>query len=193
MTRQQFLSRSGIDPGHLSRIEKGDYHSSTNDTTRKLAQGLGVSVDELNRRLYGGSEVRPISFDEAYQAVLTTKPITIRVYDWEAFPFQPNNSVEPIRLIYRAPDQPVLKRGEGYVIRGTSLPPLIREGDTIVIDRDGIIENHDIVVCSSNGSVTLAKVRMVSSQAWVERKDCRMKIEECRDTSLVVEVIRGLK
>ena len=61
LTLSQLARHAGVDLSSLSRLERHIHHTMTLDNMAKVAQALGTSVDELERRTGGDgddSEVR---------------------------------------------------------------------------------------------------------------------------------------
>ena len=47
MTQEQLEAASGVDQGHISRIERGEVNDPGNDTVKRLEAALGIKRGSL--------------------------------------------------------------------------------------------------------------------------------------------------
>lgn len=60
LTSKQLADKSGLSPAYISRIEKGDYENPSLPTMRALAEGLGLSLQNLLQEIgFLNNESRP--------------------------------------------------------------------------------------------------------------------------------------
>ncbi len=100
MTQEEFANRSGLQRGHISRIELNDYATMRQDTFAKVARGLGMSLGELERVLSGGAipPVRELGRPPVAKTDGDT-PIAIPVYPEVRF-HAPGGVEAPIDYVY---------------------------------------------------------------------------------------------
>lgn len=58
LTQEQLAERAGIQRTHLGRIEAGKY-AVTLETVQAIAEGLGMTVDIINKNLEGATIMSP--------------------------------------------------------------------------------------------------------------------------------------
>jgi hypothetical protein len=103
------------------------------------------------------------------------------------------DGVEPIEYIYRARPKIASKNIQAYVVHGDCLSPKINDKDVIIIDKDGVIDNGDIVACVLDNQFHLLRVCKVADELWLENNHGKFKFEQCQDAAPVIECIRRLK
>ncbi|MBY9021812.1 MAG: hypothetical protein KGD67_12210, partial [Candidatus Lokiarchaeota archaeon] len=89
----------------------------------------------------------PETPEEILDKLKLATPQSIPVYPWEAFPFHAGLGYEPTEYIYRARPKMASKNIEAYIVHGKCLEPKVTDGDIIIVDREGTIDNGDIVAC----------------------------------------------
>ncbi|MFA4917133.1 MAG: S24 family peptidase, partial [Syntrophales bacterium] len=65
--------------------------------------------------------------------------------------------------------------------------------DIIIVDREGQIDNGDIVACLIDGELHLARLRKVADELWLENNNRKYRFQECQVAATVIEVIKRLK
>lgn len=118
-------------------------------------------------------------------------PTAIPIY--MAFPFHAGSPTEPIDYVYRAQIKAAPKNVEGYVVDGTCLEPVVQDKDIIVVDRDGEINNGDIVACLIDDQLHIARLRKVADELWLENNHAKWPFREVKVAAPVIEVIRRLR
>lgn len=194
MTQGELSRQSGVSRGHLSRIEIGSYKSCNFETLEKLAKGLNISLSSLSHIMKGReSVIHQETSEELLDRLRLAHPVGIPVYT--EFPFRAGESAEPTIYVYR--DKKLAKTSlEGYLLRDSKLlmDPEIKDGDVIIVDREGEINNGNIVACLVDGELRLGKLRKISGDLWLENnKGDRIRFADCKAPSVVIELIRGLK
>jgi transcriptional regulator with XRE-family HTH domain len=185
-TQEELAEKAGLTRSHLSRIEADDYQSLKVEHLNSLASAFEMTPANLSAYLFGGD--KPPDLPEANR---TAPPIRIPVYT--AFPFHAGSPTQPVEYVHRAISRPSPKHIEGYICHGDCLAPIIEEGDIIIIDREGQIDNGDIVACLMNDELHLARLRKVADELWLENNNGRYRFQECVIAAPVIEVIKRLK
>ncbi|GAI92552.1 unnamed protein product, partial [marine sediment metagenome] len=118
-------------------------------------------------------------------------PISVPVYT--EFPFHAGGFTEPVEYVYRERTKNAGKNIEGYVVYGSCLEPIIQDGDIIIIDMQGEIDNGDIVACLVDDKMHLGRMRKIADDLILETKEGMIRLEEVQLAAPVIEVIRRLK
>jgi len=189
---QSNLSKlSGVDRGYINQLEHGKVHSITLRTARLLARGLGISADAFLRDHLRGDHHQETS-EEILERLRLAQPVSVPVYT--EFPIHAGDGVEPVEYVYRARTRPGPKNIEGYLISGDSMAPHVMDNDIVIVDRDGQIDNGDIVVALVRGRLHINWFKMIGGKPWlVSKYGGKIKFKECQVAALVIEVIRRLK
>jgi SOS-response transcriptional repressor LexA len=178
--------KSGLSRGMIGRIETGSIVSCTPDTLQALSKAFDIPQGTLAQYLYGGD--KPPDFPETNKL---SPPMKIPIYT--DFPFHAGTPIEPIEYRDYAQIKPSQKHIEGYIVHGNCLEPKIENNDIIIVDRDGQIDNGDIVACLIAGELHLARLRKVADELWLENNNKRYRFQECQVAVPVIEVIKKLK
>lgn len=192
MTQGELAAKTGLSRSHISRIETGAYKYSSQDTFQRLATGFGLSPNELTEVTHN----RPIPIhqetpEEILNKLKLATPVSIPVYT--DFPFHAGDAVEPVDYVYRARPKTISKNIEGYIVYGRCLEPEVSSGNIIIIDRQGEINNGDIVACLVDNELHIARLRKIADELWLENNAGRTRLEDCQVAAPVIEVIRRLK
>jgi transcriptional regulator with XRE-family HTH domain len=186
LSKAELARRAGdITREYIYQIESGRAPGNiTVDKVESLARGLGVSPNVFFN-------------DESTYTPLSEK---LRLNDVVAYPVYTEfphhageDAVEPLDYIYRRANKEAGKQIECYIVRGTCLEPVVYDGDTIIVDRDGSIDNGDIVACMLDGELHIAKLKKYDGELWMENNHGRRKLQDCGASAVVIEVIRRLK
>jgi SOS-response transcriptional repressor LexA len=186
MIQAELVEKSGVGRAWLSRVELGHFKTAKDDMLEKLAKGLEMSLTDLRREIY--NIPRENNLPERNK---TEAPISIPIYT--EFPFHAGSPTQPVEYVHRASLKQSPKNIEGYIVHGICLLPTVQDGDIIIIDREGQIDNGDIVACSIGGELHIARLRKVAGELWLENNNGKYKFEECQVAVPVIEVIRRLK
>lgn len=197
LSQRKLSDLSGVDRAYICQLEAGKAGSITLVTARKLAQGLGVSPTIF---LGPGAEIqkidpvkqlRPQTPEELLDRFRIAMPATVPVYD--EFPLHASSPVEPVDHVAMVKHRARGKNLEGYIAHGNCLEPDIKDGNIIIVDRDGQIDSGDIVAALVNGELYLARLRKIADEVYLENNNGRIKLEECQVAAPVIEVRRRLK
>ena len=177
LSQRKLAGLAGIDRGYICQLEADKAGSITLKTAEKLAGGLGVSPS-----VFFGEEVHLSPVDGLDQ---------IPVYS--EFPVHAGTPVEPVSYVYREKSTPARQSLEGYIVHGECLKPAIQDRDIIIVDREGAIDNGDIVACLIDSEVHLGRLRKIAEDFFLENNHRRFKLEECSTIAPVIQVVRRLK
>ena len=184
--------RSGLSHATLSKIERNISKKTQHTTFAGLASGLNMTVDMLVKELGGKAPVaRQESPEEILERLRVSISSTVPIY--EDFPLDPGIPVEPIDYVPVVKNRAKGRNLEGYIARGDCLNPRINDGDIIIVDRDGEIDNGDIVASLVNGELYLARLRKIDGESYLENNTGRIKLEQDTIARPVIEVRRRLK
>ena len=197
-TQAELSRRSGLDRGYIANLEGSkSIQRPSADAFLKLAHAFNIKPEELYQAAGYIKETkipyRPETPEEILDRLKLATPQSIPVYPWEAFPFHAGDGVEPVEYVYRARVKSTSRNIQAYIVHGDCLSPKIGDGDVIIIDREGAIDNGDIVACVLDNQFHILRVRKVASELWLEDNHGKFKFEQCQDAAPVIESIRRLK
>lgn len=179
---------SGVSRQYIAKIEKGERQGRTSvDMIIKLANALEMSPQPFLEAM-GAEHQGP----DLPQKDRVTNVNDIPVYT--EFPFHAGMPTEPVEYYPRAAIKSSAKTIEAYIIHeGNCLAPKIEAGNIIIVDREGAIENGDIVACLIEGELHVARLRKVADELWLENNYRKYQFKECQVAAPIVEVIKRLK
>ena len=198
-TQLEVAKRSGLDRGYIANLEGSkSIQRPSADAFLKLARAFNIRPEELYQAAGYIKETRgiyphPETPEQILDRLRLATPQSIPVYPWEAFPFHAGDSVEPVEYVYRARPKSTNGKIEAYFVHGDCLEPKIYDGDVIIVDRDGVIDNGDIVACLLDDEFHVLRVRKVAGELWLENNYNKYKFEQCQAVAPVIESIRRLK
>jgi len=196
-TQLEVAQRSVLDRSYISYLEQpGKSGRPSAEALLKLAKAFNIKPEELYQaagyiKETKGISPRPETPEEILDRLKLATPQSIPVYT--DFPFHAGEPVEPVDYVYRARPKIASKNIEGYVVHGKCLEPDINSGDIIIVDRQGEINNGDIIACLLDNELHLARLRKIADELWLETNNGRRKFEECQVAAPVIECIRRLK
>lgn len=184
ITQGELAKSAGVSRSTISLIEIGKRKSPREEQIEYLAKGLFIKTGELRRILYPDTD-----FPEHNKL---PHPDQIPIYT--EFPFHAGSVKRPVEYAYRTwPGGKAPKNIEGYIVHGECLEPTIQDGDTIIVDREGVIEIGDIIACSIEGELHLGRLRKIADELWLENGHGRLKFQECQVAAPVIEINRRIK
>ena len=197
-TQQELAQRSGLGRRSISYLEQRDRERPPADILLKLARAFNIKPEELYQAAGYIKEAkelspRPETPEEILDKLKLATPQSIPVYPWGAFPFRAGDNIEPLEYIYRARPKLTSKHVEAYSVHGNCLEPKVSDGDVIIVDLEGAIDNGDIVACLLDDEFHVLRVRKVADQIWLENNYKKFKFEQCQEIAPVIEVIKRLK
>jgi len=196
-TFNELAKRSHVNSGTLRSIETGKSKNPTTSNLLKIASAFGKRYEELfqaagyikdARVAYQPRKETPEELLDRFRINL---PESVPIYDY--FPFHAGNQVEPTGFTPVVRDRSKTRNLEGYIAKGKCLEPEVRDGDIIIIDRNGQIEHGDIVACLVGEELHLARLRKISGELYLENNERRIKLEEAQIAAPVIEVRRRFK
>lgn len=185
---QSGLARiSGVSRTYIIQIEKGRKGKNISPTKIiQLANALQISARPFLESIglkceHDFPEINKLSH-----------PTKVPIY--KEFPFHAGAPVRPVDHFYRVwPGDKAPKNIEGYIVRGTCLEPDIKEGDVIIVDRDGAIDNGDIVACRMGDELHVGRLRKIAGELYLENGTGRYQFTECVVAAPVIEINRRIK
>lgn len=188
MSQRKLANLSGVDRGYINSLVKGRRGSITLRIARKLASALDESPEIfLRSTTYQPKE----SHEDLLERYRITMPASVPIY--EELALHAGEPVEPLDYVPVPREQARGKRLEAYIARGHCLEPEVKDGNIIIIDRDGEIDTGDIVACLVQGELRLARLRKIADELYLENNERRIKLEEAQVAAPVIEVRRKLK
>jgi len=195
-TQRQLAGKAGVNESTLRCVECGKIKKPGPDFFIKIAGPLGTTERELYQAA-GYIKDAKASYqtketpEEILERLRVSISSTVPVY--EDFPFHAGVPVEPIDYAPVMKERARGKNLEGYIARGNCLEPVISDGNIIIVDRDGQIDQGDIIACLVNGEIHLARLRKIADDLYLEDNHGRFKLEDCQIAAPVIEVRRRLK
>ena len=197
-TQVELAKKSGLTRGYIANLEGSKVvHRPSAVAMIKLARAFNIKPEELYQAA-GYIKEMPIqrrieTHEEILDRLRVATPQSIPVYAWEYFPYQAGEGIEPTEYIYRSRAKLANKSIEAYIVHSDCLNPQINDGDVIIIDRDGAIDNGDVVACVIDNKFNIFRVRKVAGEVWVENNNGKFKFIDCQHAAPVIECIRRLK
>lgn len=196
-TQYELGRRAGIVRGTIASIESGKSKEPTTEILLRLARAFKVRPEEL---YYAAGYIIDTGVlaclpketsEDILERLRLAHPVSIPIYS--EFPVSAGEGLEPVEYVYRERTKPAPKNIEGYLIHGDSLAPHVIHNDIVIVDRDGQIDNGDIVAALVDGRLYISRFRKVGGELLLENNHGRIKFNECQVAALVIEVIRRLK
>ncbi len=175
----------GIPPQNVSDWERGVVTPSSKNL-KKLAEVLEVSLDWLitGKGSPEPVEGEPVAFVPVYATV----------------PGGPPNDQGDIGIIGYIPVPPEYLNRDvyGLQVNGDSMSPLIEPGDRVLVARDVIPENGDVVVVRVLGEPTMKRIRVKGETVYLYSDNPRYEpiiahVDEVEILGVVIEVNKRLK
>jgi len=187
LSQKQLATLSGVDRGYINQLVAGKEGSISLRIARKLAKGLGKPPEIF---LQNGIQSRPETLEELLDRLRLAAPRSIPVY--LDYPFHAGDGVGPTDYVYRHPKR-ANRSAEGYLVYGECLEPVVGNGDIIIVDRDAVILNGDLVACVVDNKLCVARLRKVADELWLETNTSKFKFEDCQMAAPVIEIRKRLK
>jgi transcriptional regulator with XRE-family HTH domain len=186
-TFEEFADKAHVSRQLVSSIEKGlRGREIKSSTIIRIANALEMSPTPMMEAL-GAQYFEPIS-----EKAKTSLPDKHAIY--KDFPFHAGSPVRPVDYFYRSYPGKASKNIEGYIVHGTCLEPTIQEGDVIIVDREGAIDNGSLIACRNlEGELHVGRLRKIADELYLENNDGRLKFEECVVAAPIIEINRRVQ
>jgi len=192
LTQEELAAASDVTRSHITRIEMGTYYKSiTDEMMRKLAKGLSMTIPELSQAIYG--EAGPRGGNPVWVPLGKGQVDVYRLPVHSDYPFHAGNSVDPGEYVYQEIPRGAESHVEAYKVKGTCLEPDIKDGDTIVVDRERATDIGDIIACNVDSELYIARLKKYADELWLETNESKRKLQECGASAVVIGVVRRLK
>jgi len=194
-TQEELAERSGLGRRTISYWEAEERKRPPADILLRYAKAFNIKPEELYQAAGYITEgnSRPETPEQILDRLRLASPLSVPVYPWEAFPFHAGDGVEPVEYVYITKRKSASKKVEAYIVHGNCLEPKINDSDVIIVDREGAIDNGDIVACLLDNEFHVLRVRKVADELWLENNYKKYKFDQCQDVAPVIECIRRLK
>jgi transcriptional regulator with XRE-family HTH domain len=187
LSQSRLAQLSGVSRAYIILIESGKRgeHISAKILIQ-LASALGTSPKPFLESI--GLKYEEPNFPESARL-----PVPDRHPIYKDFPFHAGSPVRPVDYYYRTWPGKAPKNIEGYIVHGTCLEPDVKEGDVIIVDRDGAIDNGDLIACLMGEELHLGRIRKIAGELWLENNVGRHPFKECFVAAPVIEINRRVK
>ncbi len=191
ITQTELAKRAGVTRGYIAQIETGLIKESGMDTFRRLASGLGMTLDELDAAVRGETlkpTEEPEDWLERYRAA---QPYRLQIRtDFVAHAGEP---VQPPQY-YWIPRGGAAPVGiEAIKVKGNCLEPVIQEGDVIIVDKNAEVNIGNVVACTYQDELHLGRLRKIAGEVFLENGHGTFKLEECPHVAKVIQIERTLR
>lgn len=197
-TQEEVAKRTSLGRGYIAQLERNIVARPSADTFLKIAQAFNINERELyqaagyiSREGRGVYQVRKETTEELLDRFRITLPEEVPIY--EEFTLHAGKPVVPIDYIPISRQTAKGRRLEAYITRGNCLTPEIQDGNIVVIDREGPIDEGDIVACVVGDELHIARLRKIAGELYLENNHGRYKLSEALIAAPVIEVRRKLK
>jgi transcriptional regulator with XRE-family HTH domain len=188
LTQDELANKSGVGRSYLSRIELEHYPNYTEELISKLSRGLNKTTQELIMYIYS---ISPTGSTEDWDRHAINPPLRINIYS-EYATVHAGESLEAIDHIYV--DRPVTAPFtiQGYKVAGECMEPDMRNGDYIIVDHDRQIDNGDTIVALCDGTLFIARLKIIGPEYWLQNNYDTKKMAECKRIAKVIGIYRKL-
>ncbi len=182
LSKSELGRRAGVSRDYLYKLECG---ASSGNLTREKAEPLAAELHvSPSYLLYGSEKYPPLSEANRVPVVKHAVIAGIQAHAGE------DGGME-VEYAYREPCAEAEENIEGYKVVGTCLEPDVKEGDTIIVDREKAIRHGDLVAYQVGGALHVGKIKKIGDKDYLINNDGTPKsIEECQAMALIVYVIR---
>ena len=189
LTQSELAQLSGTSASHISRIENGDFPTMTQSTAEKLSKGFNLSVESLRTIVYGISDDRRQTPEEALERLKLTIPVSVPVYS--EYPFRPGRGVKIMDYTYEDKTRNIENLEAYLILRNSSMDPEIKLKDIIMVRRNASsIPAGSYVVCLVGDKMVLGQLKIIAGEKIIENNEGQFKYSDCRETSVIVKIIR---
>jgi len=196
-TQAELARRAGVDRRTISYLENQEREGRPSaNVLLKLAQAFRIKPEELYQAAGYIKEAKLVAPrletpEEILDRLRLASPQSIPVYPWSCFPFHAGD--EPLEYVYITRRKSASKNVDAYIVHGGCLEPKVNDGDVIIVDLQGAIDNGDIVACLINNEFHVLRIRKVAGDLWLENNQNKYKFEQAQEIAPVIEIVRRLK
>jgi len=188
LSKVKLSQLSGVSRQEIAALEKGIRGIKTStDVLVKIFNALNIPIDSFADVIGYNYEAK--NLPDKNRVSVSMVPV------YTDFPFHAGSDAHPISYEYShyAQVKPSSKNIEGYIVHGNCLEPTVQDNDIIIVDRDGQIDNGDIVACLLDDELHIARLRKVADELWLENKYGKYKYQECQVIAPIIKIIRNIK
>lgn len=192
-TQQELANQADLDRGYIANLESLKViHRPSAEALLKIADAFDINPDVLYQaagyiRKIRENSLRPENPVDVLNHLKFIMPLNIPVYSWEVFPHHPGDNIDPAEYVCKSRSSSPYRNLEGYIIPEGCLETQMHGQEIVIVDRNGVIEHDDIIVCLVNNEFHMMRVRKVANSLWAEDNHVNSKFEDCREPSPVVE------
>lgn len=191
LSQSVLAEKSGLNRGHIARMETGLIPTVTFDTYKKLAAGLDMPLDAFMEQM-GESSPAQDTPEQILERLRLATPISIPIV--RDFPMRAGEPYDAQDYVYLPRARAAARKGlEAYIVDGNCLSPDIENKDVVIIDRERTIEQGDIVAVLYQGQMHLGKIKKIADETYIENSHGRFKLKDCPIAAPVIQVVRRLK
>lgn len=157
----------------------------------KLAKAFGMTIDEIMALTKEPSiKVPEETTEELLERARLAMPLRIPVYsEFHAG----EEHLEAAEHIYIPRAMAAGKNIEAYIVHGHCLSPKVENGDVVIIDRSLSPEPGDILLCLRDNELVCGRYEQKNGEQYIHNSDEKIKLDECKATAVVIEVIKRLR
>lgn len=166
LSQGELAKLAEVDRSYISRIERGDYKFTSPETLKQIARALKIKPHILFDVLFetkGLEAEPPKSLQDLSLRELQTNIIEIPIVAELHMPG------EIIEYAYIVRPRPGHVNFVGVQAKGYCLEPEIKDGDTLIIDKDAVPEPGHTILCYHNGS---QHPRLIKFKQSIDLNDC---------------------
>lgn len=166
---------------YIRKLESRARESITLGTAQKLAKGLGVKPEVF-------FEGEDINKPQSPKSALSDLEVSISAYIPVYAEVCAGEGMDAIDYVACTRLKPAPETHRAYRVKGLSMDPEVREGDTVIVDTALTPINNDLVVVIIDGKASLKWYKEDNQgNKWLENHFGKYKPEECNIHGVVVE------
>lgn len=197
MSQRTLWKKSGVDRGHISKLESGEDDNITLATARRLAEALGIKASVF---LEDDSPGTPDTVDMRLAKLVSDLkdcqrefPRPVPIYDH--FPID-KGATKAFDYLYMRHDfsVPRTQAIEGFVFSDSTMSPEIKLGDVLVMHRGLPAQRHDIVILEIGDESFVGILGQNEGEYTVSNKAGEHRaVKDLKKLVVVVAILRILR
>lgn len=193
MTQSELAEKAGLAQSYISKLCRGHFNNIGMKNYDKIARALHMTPDQLSRELSGEQAgVFKPTFEEQLELIKLSAPVSIPVYDSIYFHAGRGRPMEAIDHIPLPREFVANKKLEAYIVHGSCMAPVIKDGDAVVVDPDAPCEHGNYVACQCGDRFIIGKFKQIGEALTVENGMGQVNIYECSRVARIVKLTRNL-